>query len=40
MMVGTAIGMTILLPLALTSFKFSMEVQFGFMLFFLLGGLI
>jgi hypothetical protein len=36
----TAIGMVILLPLCFSSFTYTVEVQFGFMLFFLLGGLI
>ncbi|XXM72520.1 DUF3784 domain-containing protein [Lysinibacillus sphaericus] len=36
----TAAGMLILLPLALTPFRFTMEVQFGFMLIFLMGGMI
>ncbi|WP_147535624.1 DUF3784 domain-containing protein [Bacillus marasmi] len=36
----TAIGMLLLLPLAFTKFKFAMEFEFGFMLFFLLGGFI
>jgi hypothetical protein len=33
-------GLAILLPLSFTSFDYSMELQFGFMLMFLLGGLI
>lgn len=37
----TAAGlMLLLLPLVFTPFKFAMEVQFGFMLIFLLGGII
>lgn len=36
----TALGLLVLLPLTFTSFKFSMELQFGFMLFFLLVGLV
>lgn len=36
----TAVGMLLLLPLALTSFPFVIEVQFGFMLVFLMGGFI
>jgi Domain of unknown function (DUF3784) len=36
----TALGMLLLLPLALTHFRFTMEVQFGFMLIFLMGGMI
>lgn len=40
LMVATAAGMAILLPLTFTSFRFSMELQFGFMLTFLLGGVI
>jgi hypothetical protein len=37
---ATAGGILLLLPLTFTSFKFSMEIQFGFMLFFLLGGIV
>lgn len=40
MMIAVAAGMLILLPLSWTSFQHSMEVQFGFMIFFLMGGLI
>lgn len=40
LMVVTAVGMAILLPLSFTSFQYSIEVQFGFMIVFLLGGLI
>ncbi|MEH7441182.1 DUF3784 domain-containing protein [Bacillus sp. JJ1122] len=40
LMLATAAGMAILLPLSFTSFTYSMEIQFGFMLVFLLGGLI
>lgn len=36
----TALGMLVLLPLLFTDFPYRMEVQFGFMLLFLLGGLI
>ncbi|QWC21013.1 DUF3784 domain-containing protein [Bacillus haikouensis] len=36
----TATGMLLLLPLSFTSFTFTMEVQFGFMLIFLMGGMI
>jgi hypothetical protein len=36
----TAVGMLMLLPLVFTPFPFAMEVQFGFMLVFLLGGFI
>jgi hypothetical protein len=39
-MIYTAIGMLILLPLSFTSFTYTVEVQFGFMLLFLLGGFI
>jgi hypothetical protein len=35
---ATGVGMLVLLPLHLTSFAYTMEVQFGFMLVFLLGG--
>lgn len=35
-----AIGMALFLPLLFTNFKFSMEIQFGFMLIFLLGGFV
>ncbi len=40
LMLMTAAGMTILLPLSFTSFNYSTDVQFGFMLILLLGGLI
>ncbi|MBU8880453.1 DUF3784 domain-containing protein [Bacillus sp. FJAT-29790] len=40
LLIATAGGMLILLPLLFTQFKYAMEVQFGFMLVFLLGGLI
>jgi hypothetical protein len=40
LMIATAAGMAILLPLSFTSFLYSIEVQFGFMIVFLLGGLI
>jgi hypothetical protein len=40
LLMTTAVGMFILLPLLFTPFKFTMEVQFGFMILFLLGGLI
>lgn len=36
----TGIGMIILLPLLFTPFKYAMELQFGFMLIFMMGGLI
>lgn len=36
----TALGMLILLPLMFTAFKYAMEVQFGFMIIFLMGGMI
>lgn len=36
----TAFGMLLLLPMLFTSFPYTIEVQFGFMLFFLLGGFI
>ncbi len=36
----TAVGMLLLLPLIFTSFKYAIEVQYGFMLVFLLGGAI
>jgi hypothetical protein len=36
----TGFGMLILLPLSFTSFIYAVEVQFGFMLVFLLGGII
>ena len=40
LLILTAVGMMILLPLMFTSFKYAMEVQFGFMIVFLLGGII
>ncbi|MBT2693840.1 DUF3784 domain-containing protein [Bacillus sp. ISL-55] len=40
LMLATAAGMAILLPLSFTSFQYSIEVQFGFIMVFLLGGLI
>ncbi|RSD26649.1 DUF3784 domain-containing protein [Mesobacillus subterraneus] len=40
LMLATAGGMIILLPLSFTGFLYGVEVQFGFMLVFLLGGLI
>ncbi|WHZ01254.1 DUF3784 domain-containing protein [Neobacillus sp. YX16] len=40
LLIITAIGMLILLPLMFTSFKYAMEVQFGFMIIFLMGGMI
>jgi hypothetical protein len=40
LMLATAAGMALLLPLSFTSFQYSIEVQFGFMMVFLLGGLI
>ncbi|NYE09242.1 hypothetical protein F4694_006099 [Bacillus niacini] len=40
LLIITALGMLILLPLMFTSFKFAMEVQFGFMIIFLMGGMI
>ncbi|MEH7884187.1 DUF3784 domain-containing protein [Bacillus sp. JJ1609] len=40
LMLAIAGGMAILLPLSFTSFKYSAEIQFGFMIIFLLGGLI
>ncbi|NMD71357.1 DUF3784 domain-containing protein [Bacillus sp. DNRA2] len=36
----TAVGMLLLLPLVFTDIKFAMEIEFGFMLFFLLGGFV
>jgi len=38
LLIATGVGMLVLLPLHLTSFAYTMEVQFGFMLVFLLGG--
>ncbi|WP_248892849.1 DUF3784 domain-containing protein [Bacillus methanolicus] len=40
LLIATAVGMIILLPLNFTPFKYAMEVQFGFMLVYLLGGFI
>lgn len=40
LMLAIAAGMAILLPLSFTSFNYSLEIQFGFMIVFLLGGLI
>lgn len=40
LLIITAIGMLIFLPLMFTSFKYAMEVQFGFMIIFLMGGMI
>jgi hypothetical protein len=40
LMYATALGMAILLPLSFTAFEYSIDVQFGFMIVFLLGGLI
>ncbi|MGM0750777.1 MAG: DUF3784 domain-containing protein [Bacillota bacterium] len=40
LLIYTAFGMLILLPLAFTSFPFVTEVQFGFMIVFLMGGFI
>lgn len=40
LMLATAAGMALLLPLGFTSFQYSIEVQFGFMMVLLLGGLI
>lgn len=40
LLIGTAIGMLVLLPLSFIEFRFATEVQFGFMLVILLGGLI
>jgi hypothetical protein len=40
LLIITAIGMLLLLPLMFTSFKYAMEVQFGFMIIFLMGGMI
>ena len=36
----TAIGMIVLLPLSFTNYTYATEVQFGFMIIFLLGGLV
>jgi hypothetical protein len=40
LMFSTAVGMIILLPLSFIRFEYSIDVQFGFMIVFLLGGLI
>ncbi len=40
LLIITAIGILILLPLMFTSFKYALEVQFGFMIIFLMGGII
>jgi hypothetical protein len=40
LLIFTAVGMLVLLPLAFTSFAYVMEVQFGFMMIFLMGGMI
>jgi Domain of unknown function (DUF3784)/Bacterial PH domain len=40
LLIVTAIGMLFLLPLMFTSFRYAMEVQFGFMFIFLMGGMI
>lgn len=40
LLIATSFGLLLLLPLAFTSFKYAIEVQFGFMILFLLGGLI
>ncbi|MCM3241924.1 DUF3784 domain-containing protein [Cytobacillus firmus] len=40
LLIGTAIGMLVLLPLSFTEFRFAAEAQFGFMLVILLGGLV
>ncbi len=40
LMLTTAAGMALLLPLSFTSFKYTIEIQFGFMLALLLGGYI
>lgn len=40
LLIITALGMLILLPLMFTSFKYAMEVQFGFMIIFLMSGMI
>jgi hypothetical protein len=38
LLLAAAIGMLLLFPLTFTGFTYAMELQFGFMLFFLLGG--
>ncbi|MDF2788047.1 MAG: hypothetical protein K0S80_1145, partial [Neobacillus sp.] len=40
LLIITALGMLILLPLMFTSFTYVMEVQFGFMIIFLMSGMI
>jgi hypothetical protein len=40
LMIATAVGMLLLLPLTWTSFAYTLEVQFGFMMVFLMGGFI
>ncbi|MGR3764515.1 DUF3784 domain-containing protein [Rossellomorea sp. NS-SX7] len=40
LLIMTAAGMLILLPLVFTPFTYTMEVQFGFMMMFLMGGMI
>lgn len=40
LLIGTAIGMLVFLPLSFTEFRFGTEAQFGFMLVVLFGGLI
>jgi hypothetical protein len=40
LLIITAIGMLLLLPLMFTSFKYAIEVQFGFMFIFLMGGMV
>lgn len=40
LLIITALGMLILFPLMFTSFKFTIEVQLGFMIIFLMGGMI
>jgi hypothetical protein len=40
LLIITAIGMLLLLPLMFTSFKYAIEDQFGFMFIFLMGGMV
>lgn len=40
LIIATAVGMLLLMPLYWTSFSYTFEIQFGFMLVFLMGGLI
>ncbi|MBP3038549.1 DUF3784 domain-containing protein [Bacillaceae bacterium Marseille-Q3522] len=40
LLIATAAGMLLLLPMSFTSFSYTLEIQFGFMLIFLLGGMI